>query len=200
MVLVTFSNWTANTRGPHPWGYVMTSNSFVPRGRPVLRPLPADPFVAAVNEAVHVLPTTRVLVAEDHPVNQRVFSSLLGLFGLEPTIVDNGAQAVLAWERSDWDVILMDIQMPEMDGVTAARMIRAREAETGRPRIPIIAITANISQRDVEAYRDAGMDDLVAKPIEFPRLVEAMERAVGRAQPESEPAQPKRAARSAARP
>ena len=69
------------------------------------------------------------------------------------------------WEREPWDLMLMDVQMPEMDGPTAARAIRAREAETGRRRTPIIALTANVMSDQVAAYLAAGMDGFVAKPI-----------------------------------
>jgi signal transduction histidine kinase/AmiR/NasT family two-component response regulator len=120
----------------------------------------------------------RILAAEDNQVNQLVLKTLLGQFGLEPVIVANGAEAVAAWERDDWDVILMDAQMPVMDGVTASRTIRARETATGRPATPIIALTANAMDHQLEAYRAAGMNGLVAKPIQVAQLLEAIAAAV----------------------
>ncbi|MCR5881036.1 ATP-binding protein [Phenylobacterium sp. J367] len=78
----------------------------------------------------------RVLAAEDNTVNQLVLKTLLHQLGVEPVVVDCGQAAVDAWETSDWDVILMDIQMPDMDGVTATQMIRERERDTGRARTP----------------------------------------------------------------
>ncbi|CAL1689950.1 Sensory/regulatory protein RpfC [Brevundimonas subvibrioides] len=121
----------------------------------------------------------RVLAAEDHPVNRQVLSVLLGQAGIIPHIVENGAEAVAAWRRGAadglWDLILMDVQMPVMDGPTAARAIRAEEADMGRPPVPIIALTANVMTHQVEAYRQAGMNISVAKPIEMARLLAAME-------------------------
>src|SRR5260221_12948807 len=85
----------------------------------------------------------RVLAAEDNAVNQLVLKTLLHQMGVDPTVVENGKLAFEAWEEGDWDVILMDVQMPIMDGLTATGAIRNREADTGRPRTPIIALTAN---------------------------------------------------------
>jgi signal transduction histidine kinase/FixJ family two-component response regulator len=116
----------------------------------------------------------RILAAEDNAVNQLVLKTLLGQAGIEPTIVDNGEEAVEAWETGDWDIILMDIQMPVMDGPTATRLIRSREAETGRAPVPIIALTANAMTHQSEAYRAAGMNGLVAKPIKVSDLFAAI--------------------------
>ena len=117
----------------------------------------------------------RVLAAEDNRVNQLVLKTLLGQAVVDPLIVENGRQAVDAWAGETWDVILMDVQMPEMDGPTAAREIRAREAAEGRARTPIIALTANAMAHQVAEYRAAGMDGFVAKPIEVSRLFAALE-------------------------
>jgi signal transduction histidine kinase/CheY-like chemotaxis protein len=91
----------------------------------------------------------RVLAAEDNDVNQLVLKTLLSQAGIEPTLVENGRQALDAWETQTWDIILMDIQMPVMDGVVATRAIREREAETGRTRTPILAVTANAMTHQV---------------------------------------------------
>jgi PAS domain S-box-containing protein len=117
----------------------------------------------------------RVLAAEDNSVNRLVLMTLLNQAGVQPLIVENGLQAVEAWARDTWDVILMDVQMPEMDGPTAAREIRAREAAEGRPRTPIIALTANAMAHQVAEYRACGMDGFVAKPIEVNRLFAALQ-------------------------
>ncbi len=140
------------------------------------RVIKSDLLVETVCGAPSVGPDTHILVADDHEINRKVFSALLAFFGGGPTVVNNGAEAVLAWELGDWDLILMDIQMPEMDGVTAARLIRAKELEGGRVRTPIIAVTCNTSPEDAASYRAAGMDELVAKPIQFSLLLAAMER------------------------
>ncbi len=120
----------------------------------------------------------RVLAAEDNRVNQLVLKTLLEQIGLQPTLVDDGAAALASWEQGEWDAILMDIQMPNMDGPEATRQIRIREIATGRRRTPIIALTANAMAHQVGEYLAAGMDDHVAKPIEALRLFEALQRAI----------------------
>jgi two-component system, sensor histidine kinase len=124
----------------------------------------------------------KVLAAEDNAVNQLVLKTLLHQLGVEPVVVDNGAAAVEAWEAGDWDVVLMDIQMPGMDGVTATASIRAREQATGRRRTPIVALTANAMSHQVEQYKTAGMDGHVAKPIEAAALFKALTDATGAAE------------------
>jgi CheY-like chemotaxis protein len=120
----------------------------------------------------------RLLAAEDNPVNQLVLKTLLAQIGVEAVIVGDGVDAVAAWESGDWDVILMDVQMPRMDGPTAVRFIRERELAQGRRRTPIVALTANAMTHQVNEYLAAGMDDFVAKPIEVRRLVAALENAL----------------------
>jgi CheY-like chemotaxis protein len=108
-----------------------------------------------------------------------VLKTLLNHIGIDPVVVSNGAEAVIAWEENDWDVILMDVQMPKMDGPTAARAIRAQELDSGRSRTPIIALTANVMSHQLAEYIAAGMDGHVAKPIEAGRLFEALEAILG---------------------
>jgi signal transduction histidine kinase/AmiR/NasT family two-component response regulator len=120
----------------------------------------------------------RVLAAEDNDVNQLVLKTLLLQAGITPTLVGNGREALKAWEAAEWDVILMDVQMPEMDGPTAALAIREREAATGRRRTPIVALTANAMSHQAAEYQAAGMDDLVPKPIEIGKLFAALESAL----------------------
>jgi CheY-like chemotaxis protein len=122
----------------------------------------------------------RVLAAEDIPTNQLVLRTIMETFGVELDMVDNGLQAVEAWRREPYDIILMDIQMPEMDGIAATRAIRAAEAQTGRPRTPIIAVSANAMAHQVKEYLAAGMDGHVAKPIELAKLHAALEAAVAK--------------------
>jgi CheY-like chemotaxis protein len=107
--------------------------------------------------------------------------------GIAPRVGGDGRAAVAAWESEAWDVVLMDIQMPEMDGVDATAAIRARERATGRPRTPILALTANAMSHQVEAYLAAGMDGHVAKPIAAAALFTALSAAV--ADDETAPAQ-----------
>jgi PAS domain S-box-containing protein len=112
----------------------------------------------------------RVLAAEDNSVNQMVLRALLQQVGVEPEIVDDGAAAVAAWRAAEWDVILMDVQMPILDGPDATRAIRAAEAASGRRRTPIIALTANAMAHQITEYGAAGMDGLIAKPIRVEEL------------------------------
>jgi signal transduction histidine kinase/ActR/RegA family two-component response regulator len=128
----------------------------------------------------------RVLAAEDNAMNQLVLKTLLSQVGIEPEMVADGRQAVEAWERETWDVILMDVQMPVMDGPTATGLIRTRERSEGRARTPIIALTANAMSHQIAEYLQSGMDAFVAKPIEAGRLFEALQAAV-----ENEPAKAK---------
>jgi PAS domain S-box-containing protein len=121
----------------------------------------------------------RILVAEDNPVNQRVVVRLLERLGCRADVVPNGAAAVTAWATGQYDMIFMDRQMPEMDGLEATRQIRRREAELGdegEPRIPIIALTAHAMKgSDAECYA-AGMDDYLTKPLDRTLLEAALSR------------------------
>jgi len=117
----------------------------------------------------------RVLAAEDNAINQLVLKTLLAQVSVEPIIVADGEAAVDAWAREPWDLILMDVQMPIMDGPTATRAIRAAEGTTGRARTPIIALTANAMSHQVSEYLDAGMDGHVAKPIQAGALYAALQ-------------------------
>ena len=106
----------------------------------------------------------RILVAEDSPVNQKLAVALLKKMGHQVTLAATGAAAVETWKRETFDLILMDIQMPEMDGLQATRNIRALEPPGGA-RTPIIAMTAHAMGGDRERCLEAGMDDHVTKPI-----------------------------------
>lgn len=123
-------------------------------------------------------PKLRVLAAEDNPTNQLVLKTLLGSFGIEPIIVGNGREAVDAWLEKPWDIILMDIQMPLMDGIAATRLIRETERLEGRARTPIIAVTANVMANQKAEYLAAGMDATVAKPVNLATLLQTMEAAL----------------------
>lgn len=116
----------------------------------------------------------RILVAEDNRVNQRVVQDALEQRGHKPVLTANGREAIAAWEREAFDVLLMDIQMPEMDGFQATAAIRAREQSTGA-HLPIIALTAHALQGDRERCLAAGMDGYLAKPIRSGELIELVE-------------------------
>ena len=116
----------------------------------------------------------RILAAEDNPVNQLVLKTLLAQVGVEPVMVSDGAQALDAWRTGVFDLVLMDVQMPVLDGAAATRLIRAAEVAEGRARTPILALTANAMQHQVADYLAGGFDGHVAKPIDVHRLYEAI--------------------------
>jgi signal transduction histidine kinase/CheY-like chemotaxis protein len=116
----------------------------------------------------------RLLAAEDNTTNQQVLAAVMESLGIDIHIVADGKQAVEAWQDCEYDLILMDIQMPVMDGICAAREIRAAERDSSRPRTPILALTANALSHQIEEYIAAGMDGHVAKPIEIAKLYEAI--------------------------
>jgi signal transduction histidine kinase/ActR/RegA family two-component response regulator len=120
----------------------------------------------------------RILAAEDNATNQRVLRAVMEPLDVDLEIVADGKAAVEAWEAGQFDLILMDIQMPVMDGVAAAKAIRIAEVADGRPRIPILALTANALVHQVEEYLAAGMDGHVSKPIELARLYAAIDQAL----------------------
>ena len=110
----------------------------------------------------------RILMAEDNLVNQKVATRMLSKYGYRPDVVANGQEAVDAVRERPYDILFMDIQMPEMDGITATKMIRS-EIDTEFQPI-IIALTANAMAGDREIYLEAGMDDYLSKPIEMRTL------------------------------
>jgi CheY-like chemotaxis protein/HPt (histidine-containing phosphotransfer) domain-containing protein len=116
----------------------------------------------------------RILLAEDNLVNQKVARGTLERMGYKVDIVSNGADAVAAWETGRYQVVLMDCQMPVMDGYQATREIRLREH--GARHIPIIALTADAMKGAERQCRDAGMDDYLTKPLDRARLGETIER------------------------
>ena len=117
----------------------------------------------------------RILAAEDNPMNQLVLKTLMAQLGVEVRCVNDGQAACDAAAEQEWDVILMDVQMPVMDGPTAARWIREREEAEGLRRTPIIALTANAMAHHAAEYTSAGMDVLVPKPLELERLIGAIQ-------------------------
>jgi CheY-like chemotaxis protein len=135
------------------------------------------PDVAAVaaDGAPAEASSLRILLAEDNTVNQKVALAMLAKLGYQADVVWNGLQALGALERQRYDVVLMDVQMPELDGLDTTRRIHERWPRDQRPRI--VAMTANALQEDREACFAAGMDDYVAKPIRPDDLAEALRKA-----------------------
>ncbi|MBT0962069.1 hybrid sensor histidine kinase/response regulator [Denitromonas iodatirespirans] len=119
----------------------------------------------------------RVLLAEDHLVNAEIVCALLGECGCRVTVAGNGREAVAMYRKGAFDLILMDIQMPDMDGIEATRQIRrAERASPGNERVPILALTANAQRDDRAAALAAGMDDYLTKPVTGERLRDALVR------------------------
>jgi signal transduction histidine kinase/ActR/RegA family two-component response regulator len=122
----------------------------------------------------------RVLLADDNPTNRKVVELILQAVGAEVVSVENGAEAVVAAQAPGFDLVLMDLQMPVMDGLTAIREIRGAEAGGGGPRRPIIVLSANSSADDIAASRIAGADGHLGKPIRPDVLLAALAQATGR--------------------
>jgi signal transduction histidine kinase/CheY-like chemotaxis protein len=142
---------------------------------------------ARAREAGNVTPAMpsrlsgHVLVVEDNAVNRTLLAEMLTMLGLNVSMAENGVQALAQLERQHFDVVLMDWHMPEVDGVEAARRIRAREAEMARPGfkpLTIIALTASAMPGDSEACLAAGMNDYIAKPFMFDEIVEVLRRSL----------------------
>jgi signal transduction histidine kinase/CheY-like chemotaxis protein len=123
----------------------------------------------------------RILAAEDNPTNQLVLKTLLEELGCEVTVVDDGEEAFDAYAAGDFDIVLMDIQMPKMDGVTCTLSIRELEQAVRRARTPILALTANAMAHQTVEYRAAGMDAVISKPIQREALIAALDAAVAAA-------------------
>ena len=143
----------------------------------VTLPLPqveAAPSAAAEMAEPEELPGLQVLLAEDHPTNQRVVRLILEAVGVELTVVDNGALALEAFARQRFDIVLMDMQMPEMDGLTATAQLRAMEQACGAVRTPVIMLTANALDEHVRASLVAGADLHLSKPLRAAELLDAI--------------------------
>ena len=130
----------------------------------------ARPAEVAEDEATRDR-VTRVLLADDHPTNRKVVELILGAAAVDLTSVEDGAQALSAYQDGVFDLVLMDMQMPVMDGLSATRAIRAHERETGRVATPIVMLTANALPEHVAAAREAGADRHLAKPFEAAELL-----------------------------
>jgi len=136
---------------------------------PVIEKTEVGPVAAALDVHPH-----RLLLVEDNPVNQKVARAMLGRLGYRCEIAENGAEAVKLVASSVYDMVLMDCQMPVMDGFEATR--RIRESQVGARRTPIVAMTANAMQGDRERCIEAGMDDYISKPVTLDTLRVALQR------------------------
>jgi len=138
----------------------------------------AAPRKPAVDAAMAERHPLRILLAEDNLVNQKLALRLLSQMGYRADVAANGIEAIEAVQRQAYDVVLMDVQMPEMDGLEAAREIRRRWSDSTRPRI--VAMTANAMEGDREECLTAGMDDYLTKPIRVEALVGALSHTAAR--------------------
>jgi len=119
----------------------------------------------------------RILVAEDNIPNQKLFFMMLNKMGYKADIVNNGREVIESLQQNKYDLVLMDVHMPEMDGFEATRLIRDKEIETGQ-HIPIIAMTADTMYGDKELCIKAGMDDYISKPVSPDKIINAIEKVV----------------------
>ena len=160
----------------------ITASSIVGRGStfkltlPLAQTVPDEAATENKPKAAAPSPRThgaRILVAEDNPVNQLVATRMLQKLGVAVTVAANGREALNHALSADFDLILMDCQMPEMDGLEATRQLRA----SGGPRseIPVVALTANAMAGDRERCLNAGMTDFLAKPVDREKLARAIE-------------------------
>lgn len=140
--------------------------------------LQSQPIVTRNTLAAHIAEAYRgnVLLVEDNAVNQKVAVRFLERMGCTVRVADNGVEAVRACEETTFDLVLMDLQMPVMDGLTATLCIRERETGDGRRHVPIVALTANAMASQLERCTEAGMDAFLTKPLEIPRLHEILTR------------------------
>ncbi|MFT4254393.1 MAG: response regulator, partial [Caulobacter sp.] len=140
--------------------------------------VPAVPAAAAA--AAHAPPeaAARVLLVDDHPMNRELGAALLTLAGCAVETAEDGDEAVRIAADGGFDVILMDIHMPRMDGLAAARAIKALPGPAAR--VPIIALSADVMPQQIERCRQAGMVDHVAKPIQRDALITALNQWIGR--------------------
>jgi hypothetical protein len=155
-------------------GSVFTASLLVPRSE-----APPEPAPAALPPAVVPTGTVgvqaqgdpsapRILVVEDHPINQKLVGVLLGRMGLHVTFCENGQLALDRVAEESFDVILMDVNMPVMDGLTATRAIRAMSGAVAKT--PIVVFTADVMNEATEMARDAGADDFLGKPVKLEQL------------------------------
>ena len=140
---------------------------------------PAEPEAVEASSEETAPAGLKVLVAEDNPTNRKVAELMLAAIGAEAECVENGKLAVEAVRGTDFDIALMDLQMPVMDGLEAIRTIRGEEASSGRPRLPIVVVSANVAAEHMAASSAAGADGHVGKPIRPEELFSAIAEAVG---------------------
>ena len=184
LVMVTSMTWDGDAQAARELGLSRLLTKPVRRGdlieaaaRAVVEPMPSVVNnVAAVSMDVEIVFDAHVLLAEDNPVNEEVARELLLSMGCTVHAVANGRSACAAFEHGRYDLVLMDCQMPEMDGLTATQRMRQIEAAQGRLRTPIVAVTAHAFEADRAACHAVGMDDYLMKPFTEHQLRAVLER------------------------
>jgi len=151
------------------------------------KPKTLSPFADAAESS-----KPRVLLVEDNIVNQKVAEAVLRKIGCEADVASNGKEAIKALESQNYDVVLMDVQMPELDGFETTRIIRDPASSVRNHEVPIIAMTAHAMKGDRERCLEAGMNDYVAKPVRFRELVEVISKYANIPRPEDAPAEERR--------
>jgi CheY-like chemotaxis protein len=141
-------------------------------------PTEAEPEPPAAAKMIQTIidSAARILLVEDNEINQKLALNILSRNGCQTTVANHGGEALQALETDDYDCVLMDVQMPEMDGFEATKRIRDRTSSVKNPEIPIIAMTAHAMKGDMERCRQAGMNDYLAKPIDPQELIEKIAR------------------------
>ncbi len=141
--------------------------------------------VAAEADQLPDLSALRILAADDNRTNRMILGAMLGQLGVSAVLVADGRAALQAFERQDFDIVILDISMPDMDGLAVMREIRrrilAKPGERGKKLLSILAFTANAMSHQIEAYLEAGFDDCLTKPLQLRRLTEALESSVASA-------------------
>lgn len=135
-----------------------------------------EPPPEPAREPAVLAPPLHILLAEDNPVNAKLAERLLLKLGHAVHHVENGALALRALDQARYDLVLMDLQMPELDGISATQVLRAREGKTGTARTPVVALTANCGLPERSACAAAGMDDFLPKPLRPDALIEVLRR------------------------
>jgi PAS domain S-box-containing protein len=143
-------------------------------------------ITAQIARPAPISPDTRVLVVEDNPINMALVLRLLERVGVRADTAENGAVALATLAERDYHLVLMDVQMPEMDGLEATRRLRALESGTGR-HVPIVALTAHSMKGDRERFVAAGMDDYLSKPLDAEQLYEVVRRHAAAPRPPAPP-------------
>ncbi|MDZ4321649.1 MAG: ATP-binding protein, partial [Phenylobacterium sp.] len=142
----------------------------------------AEPPPVAALAPVGAVSGRRLLIADDNLANRAVLQTLLEGEGAECGLAADGIEAVEAWETGRWDVVLMDIHMPRLDGLAAVRQIRTLERAQFRDRTPVIAVTASVMADEIRRYTGAGIDAVAAKPVQFEALLCQIEQVMAEAQ------------------